>query len=370
MLFKVKENNLYMYGVIWDGDDRIFDEHFSQLEKKYERIVIHLHTPGGSVFAGNFIIQRLQNSKSYIQIDVVGTAFSMGAILLTAADKRRMVENGYIMIHAPRGIVEGTAADHRSAAKLLENMEENFIEQLQKITNLPESKVKKLMQGDNYFSAKDALKIGLIDEIIKPVTKTKISDLSAMRPNDIYGSFAAVLAQLSDVKPKTKQTMKEALIHALGLTGLTPESSDTAVIEAVKAHFEKQLSELKSELEKEKKLRAELEEKMKEQTKARIDALLAPLKGKITEKQEETYRKIAETSGIEALETVLNGIGRKSLKDFINHGKGTGIAGRENWDWDKWQAEDPRGLERLAEEDPETFLALGRAKFGKHFTIN
>jgi len=373
MIIKVKDNNLFMYGIIWDGDDRYFDDYFSQLEKKYDKIIIHLHTKGGNVFAGNFIIQRIQNSPAVVQIDVVGTAFSMGSLILSSGDKRRMVENGFIMIHAPRGGVNGTAADHRSAAKLLEDMEANFIAQLKKVTNLPNAKIKKLMLGDNYFNAKDALKIGLIDEIIPPVTKTKITDLSAMRPDDVYGSFAAILTQFSEPnkKDKNKKPMKEAIINALGLTGVTPESSDTAVIEAVKAHYDKKVQDLNAKLEQERKSKSDLEKTLAEQKQAKIDALLAPLKGKITEKQEQTYRNIADKSGIEALETVLNGMPkRKSIKDFISKGTaGASAQGRENWDWDKWQAEDPRGLERMAEQDPESFLALGKAKFGENFKL-
>ena len=372
MILKTRDNNLYMYGTIWSGDERYFDDLFSTLEKKYDNIVIHLHTNGGDVFAGNFMIQRIENSKATIQIDVVGTAFSMGAIMLTGADKRRMVANGFAMIHPPKGGIYGTAKDMLSGAKLLQNMETNFIEALGRITNLSEKKLKELMTGDHYYDAKEALKIGLIDEIIPAKTKTKLKALDDLRPDDVYQHFAAILTEPKKAKDKNQKFMKEALIEALGLNSVNSESSDTAVIQAVKAHYDNKLASIEAKLKEEQDAKKKLEGTIKAQQKAKIDALLAPLKGKITKEQEQTYRDIAEKSGIAALETVLeNMTGRKSIKDFITkNGNGGQAAGRDNWDWDKWQTEDPRGLEKLAQTDPDTFLALGKAKFGENFKIN
>jgi ATP-dependent Clp protease protease subunit len=364
-----------MYGTIWGGDERVFDNIFSQLEKKYDHIVVHLHTNGGDVFAGNFIIQRLENSKADIQIDVVGTAFSMGAIMLTAAGKRRMVANGFAMIHPPSGGIYGTAADHLSGAKLLQGMEANFIDRLRDITNLSEAKLKDLMKGDHYFNAKEAKKIGLIDEIIPAKTKTKLTDLTDLRPEDVFNSFAAILtdtaAKTTKKEHKKPKLMKQALIEALGLTSVNPESSDTAIIQAVKAHYENKLATIENKLKEEQTAKQKLEAAIKAQQKAKIDALLAPLKGKITKEQEATYRDIAEKAGIGALETVLSNMtARKSIKDFIEKGTSGAVAGRENWDWDKWQNEDPRGLEKMAQQDPEAFLELGKQKFGENFKIN
>ncbi len=370
MILKAKDNNLYLYGIIWDGDERYFDQHFTNLEGKYNDINIFLHTKGGDVFAGNFIIQRLQNSKAHITINVVGTAFSMGAIILTAGDKRTMVSNGFIMVHAPKGGVYGTAQDHRNAAKLLSDMEEQFIQALGTITNLPESKIKKLMNGDNYFNAKEALKIGLVDEIIDPITPIKIDNVQDMRPDDIFGMFSAIMAN-DKGRTKIKNNMKKEIIEAFGLSGVSVESSDTAIIQAVKEHYDAKLKDLQAKLEKERESKQTLEKIVNEQKKAKINALLAPLKGKITKEQEQTYRDIAEKSGIQALETILSSIKtHQPLNKIIGGKMGNDVfVGRENWDWDKWQQEDPRGLERMAQENPEDFLALGKEKFGQHFTI-
>jgi len=274
------------------------------------------------------------------------------------------------MVHAPKGGVYGTAQDHKNAAKLLSDMEEQFIQALGTITNLPEAKIKKLMTGDNYFNAKEALKIGLIDEIIEPVTPVKVDNVQDMRPGDVYGMFSAVMAN-DKYKTKIKDKMKKEIIEALGLSGVTVESSDTAVIQAVKEHYDAKLKDLQTKLENEQKAKQAFEKIVNEQKEAKINALLAPLKGKITKEQEQTYRDIAETSGVQALETVLGTVKpHQPLNKIVGGKSGKDVfAGRDNWDWDKWQKEDPRGLEKMAQESPEEFLALGKAKFGEKFSI-
>ena len=130
MDFTVNNNIISAYGTINDGDGIAFLNLFQQIESNKKDITVKLHTYGGSVFDGNLIYNTIANSIANVQIHIVGIAASMGAIISLASDKVYIVENGYMMIHAPSGGVHGTANDLESNIKLMRSMEQNFISKL------------------------------------------------------------------------------------------------------------------------------------------------------------------------------------------------------------------------------------------------
>lgn len=374
MLIRVKENKISLHGRIWDGDDIYFESHFANLEDKYDEIFVHIHTKGGSVFAGNYIMSRLKLSTPKIIMQIDGTAFSMGAFLLSAADKRQIVSNGFIMIHQAQGGTHGTAKDHRSNADLLDDMNENFIADLVKITGKTRKAVLKWFDGDNYFNAKKALKEGLVDEIVDPVINIQIEETKKIAEANVYEQFSALLTHTQDNNNnhlKFKK-MKNAIIAKFELVGVSAESSDTAVLEAMQKHIDSQIGSVQTKYDALKKEHEKLESDTKAQSKAQINALLKPLEGKVDEAKIATYRAIGENNGVQALQVALEGFTgtkeRKGISDFVKSEGGDSsaqpIAG---WNWDRYQKEDPRALEVLADKNPDAFNALYKAKFGKDF---
>lgn len=376
MIFSVKQNTITAHGQIWDGNGMDFVSIFTEMESQYNNIVVKLHTYGGSVFDGNLIYNTIQNSKNVAEIDIIGIAASMGAVISQSRKKKpRMVRNGFMMIHAPSGGTDGNAADHENTAKLLRSIEKNFKNLLVSSTGKPESYVAKWLVGDNWFDAEQALKEGLISEIIEPESDTLTASLNPQElgAKGMYFQFTALLNPNSEQSQiNLDSNMKKPIIEALGLQGVTAESSDTAIIDAVRNHYEGKVTKAEGDLRTEKEKSAGLEAKLKEQGKAAITAVIAAAKkaGKILDKDVPTYEAIAEASGIDVLNTVLGNISaRNPITTQIQNQGGVGAnnapAGRENWDWDKWQKEDPRGIEALAKSDPEIFQALYKQKFKK-----
>lgn len=373
MIFSVNQNTVTAYGTIWDGNGMEFVSVLKRLENEFDDIFVKIHTYGGSVFDGNLIYNAINASKKNIQIEIMGIAASMGAIISQSrtGTKPRMVRNGFLMIHAPSGGSYGTAKDHQNTAKLLNAIEAQFIKMLVSKTGLSESKVSKWMDGDNWFDAEEALSLGLISEIIEPISETINNNLDPkeLGMQGMYHQYAALLTEPNHINLNSDHTMKKPIIDALGLTGVTEQSSDTAVIEAVKKHYESRESQIQSKLDAEIQKRTELEAKFKSEKKALIEAEIAQAitAGKIVASQKETYEKIAENSGLDTLKTVLENIpARKPITSQVGAKSGAfDLVGRENWDFDKWQKEDPRGFEALSKSDPETFQKLYNQKFSK-----
>ena len=369
MKLKVQNNEIYLYGRIYEGDGVWFAQEFARLDGVHSEIELFLHTYGGSVFDGNMILNSLVTATSQINTNVIGVAASMGAILAQAGKVRRQVNNGFLMIHAASGSTWGTAKDHLSAANLLSEIEKQFISLLTVRCGKAEKAVRKWLDGDNWFSAEQAKKAGLADEIIDPIAslETEISEPEKMGTKAVYERFAACLNlnEKNEQKFNNLTEMKKEVIETLGLTGLSAQSSDTAVVAAIRQHVEAVAGEHKAKYEAEKMARENLEKTMNAEQEARIKALLdaSEASGKTTAQHREMYEKIGKTNGAEALETVLSSLVPHKPIEAGHKGSGSATL-KEGWDWDRYQKEDPKGLEALSKED---FNALYKAKFGKEY---
>ncbi len=367
MIFAIQQNTITAYGFIWDGNGMEFVAALQRLEPQYSNIIVKLHTYGGSVFDGNLMFNALSKSKSKIELQIVGVAASMGAVLsLNKNVTVNIVANGFLMIHAPSGYTSGNAKAHESNAKLLRSIEKQFIDLLTSRTGKPESYVKKWLEGDNWFSATEAQSEGLVSGIIDSETEiTAVADPHELGVEGVYNRFTALFIPDQQLQINNDPNMKKAIIAALALSGVTEQSSDTAVIEAVKEHYEGENTKLVADLKKEKEARLKAEGALKDQKDAEITALLVDgkAKGKFTADQEATYRTIGETAGIEALTAALSAIPERQTITGQMGQKGGPDASKSNWTFDQWQKEDPRGLEALAKENPEAFKELFDAKY-------
>lgn len=361
MILKTHKNTLTAYGTIFGGDGRYFVEEFSRLEQNFSEIIVHLHTPGGSVFDGNLIYNALSKSACDIHIIIDGIAASMGAIIILSAKKVSIVENGYIMIHAPSSYADGRAQDFENQAKLLRSIEKNFLIKLSQRTQKPLKEVEKWLVGDHWFDAQEAQKLGFVSDIIPAQTPTLVSveNPSVMGSQQVYNAYASLFAGVEKSKKiKNKNTMKEILISQLLLEGVTAESSDTAVIEAIK-------EKIAQEQQATQKAQQELKSFKKEQTDALIEEAIKA--NKITENQKEVYQKIADTSGIEALQVVLSNLALASEKstspNISQIIKGKNTDKKTAWSFQEWQQNDPKGLEKMSVENPEQFQQLFKEQY-------
>lgn len=324
-------------------------------------ILIRLHTYGGVVFDGNIMFNAAIDSQKII-IEVVGVVASMGTIFLQGAKKggRGMVENGFMMIHNPSGFTDGNAKQHLANAKLLQNMEKQFIKVYGQHNNAKPNGTAKYLDGtDHWLSAEEALAEGLIDYIIPPVIdgpqELTVEAVAQLGPKAAFEKFTASLEAAANppviVNPNFK--MKQGLIDKYGLKGVTAESSDAEVQTALDAHFKSIEDKAKNDAE------ATL--------KTSVETLVnAQVGKKIRAEQKEKFVTIGMAAGVDALQAAFDAITpSKTILETITGVGANGVAkGKEGWDWDKYQTEDPKALEKLEAEDSETFNALFKAKYG------
>jgi len=132
-------------------------------------ISLYINSPGGSVTAGLAIYDTMQYIKPDVSTICIGIAASMGAFLLAAGakSKRFCLPNSEVMIHQVMGGAEGQATDVKIRAEHILKTKDLLNKIMAKHTGQTIEKVERDTDRDNFMSAEEALKYGLIDKIIK-----------------------------------------------------------------------------------------------------------------------------------------------------------------------------------------------------------
>jgi ATP-dependent Clp protease protease subunit len=146
---------------------------FLEAEDPDKDITFYINSPGGIVSSGLAIYDTMQFVKCDIATLCMGQAASMGALLLAAGTegKRYALPNSRIMIHQPMGGFQGQATDIDIHAKEILRMREDLNKILAKHTNNTVKKISADTERDNFMSAEEAKKYGIIDKVLSKRTE-------------------------------------------------------------------------------------------------------------------------------------------------------------------------------------------------------
>jgi len=142
---------------------------FLENQDKDKEIKLYINSPGGSVTAGLAIYDTMQYITAPVSTICVGMAASMGAFLLAggAKGKRYALPNAEVMIHQVLGGVQGQATDIKIHAERILELKESLNRILAGHTGQTLERVTADTERDNFMTAKEAMKYGLIDRVIK-----------------------------------------------------------------------------------------------------------------------------------------------------------------------------------------------------------
>lgn len=167
----LKERIIFMGDVVTDAMANIVIAQllFLESQDKNKDIKVYINSPGGSVTAGLGIYDTMQYVKPDIATICVGTAYSMGAVLLAAGTpgKRFALPNSEVLLHQVMGGAEGQASDIKIRAEHILSVRDRLNRILSKHTGQNIKTIEKDTDRDNFLSAEEAVKYGIIDKIIK-----------------------------------------------------------------------------------------------------------------------------------------------------------------------------------------------------------
>lgn len=131
-------------------------------------IKLYINSPGGSVYDGLAIIDTMNYIEPDVQTIGIGLQASMGAMLLSAGakGKRYALPNARVMIHQPSSGTEGKITDQEIALKEGIYLKQILINMMAKNTGKDVKTIEKDMDRDNWMSAVEAQKYGIVDEVL------------------------------------------------------------------------------------------------------------------------------------------------------------------------------------------------------------
>ena len=141
---------------------------FLESEDPDKDINLYINSPGGSVTAGMAIYDTMQYVKCDVSTICIGMAASMGAFLLSGGTKgkRYALPNAEIMIHQPSGGAQGQETEIRIVAEQILKTRNKLNEILAANTGKDLEVIARDTERDNYMTAAEAKKYGIIDEVI------------------------------------------------------------------------------------------------------------------------------------------------------------------------------------------------------------
>ncbi len=167
----LEDRIIFLQGVITDYVANLVVAQMLFLESKdpEKDIYLYINSPGGSTTAGLAIYDTMQYVRCDVRTICIGSAFSMGALLLAAGTKgkRLSLPNARIMIHQPWGGVQGAAADIKIHAEEILRTRDQLNRILAEHTGQPLERVERDTDRDFFMSPEDAKNYHLIDDVIK-----------------------------------------------------------------------------------------------------------------------------------------------------------------------------------------------------------
>ncbi|MGV7235177.1 MAG: ATP-dependent Clp endopeptidase proteolytic subunit ClpP [Nitrosomonadaceae bacterium] len=166
----LKERVVFLVGPVTEASANLIVAQFLFLESENSNKEIHfyINSPGGMVSAGLAIYDTMQYIKPNVSTLCVGQAASMGSLLLAAGEKgkRFCLPNSRIMIHQPLGGFQGQASDIEIHAKEILFLKDRLNEILAKHSGQSIQTIEKDTDRDNFLSAEESVKYGLVDEVL------------------------------------------------------------------------------------------------------------------------------------------------------------------------------------------------------------
>ena len=181
---------------------RDINEFCDSLPADDETIDVHIHCNGGDVLEGWAIYDRLRATGKTITTVVDGTAASMATVIMMAAPKerRKAYANAQILVHNPwldpawiGNMGMATADDLEKAAQQLKEQQDRILDLYVERCGCDREEMAALMAEDKFISVERAMELGMVGEIIAPISAKRVNHMSIKDKiinaiNNVFGS--------------------------------------------------------------------------------------------------------------------------------------------------------------------------------------
>jgi ATP-dependent Clp protease protease subunit len=313
----------------------------------YPKCDVWINSVGGSVMDGMDIYNAITNSKVEITTKCVGIAASIAGVIFQAGDKRVMNDYSLLMMHNPFG------GDDNA----LQAVKSSLVTMLSTRCSKSELQISNMMEKETWLDSSECKEIGLCDEIeISIQEKVTTENKSAFA---LYNKLKSVVNKLiEEPKKPNMKTLKNFL-------NLSEDASEESILKEVqslkdsKEALSKSLKDTQDSLkEKEDDLKKIQDDKYEAEKLKAAEEIVnkAESEGRIEKDAVAGFVNLAK-GDLEGVKSTLATMPVKKTANLLPIPNNQ-PEGRSGWDFDKWQKEDPKGLENMLKNHKEAYELL------------
>jgi ATP-dependent Clp protease, protease subunit len=224
-----KANNvseILLYGPIgesfWDENAISavqFSDKLKELPATTKEIHLRVNSPGGSVFDGMTIYERLKAEKKKgrkVVAYVDGLAASIASVIIMAADEVIVGDGSMVMIHKPLVGTFGNSIELERMISILDKIEEQMISIYSKKTGQSRLEISQALINETYYTSEEAIEIGLADSKFEAEDTLKLCAMALdgcnwmkNKPQNIKSQNDLVREKLREFNNKHKELLSK-----------------------------------------------------------------------------------------------------------------------------------------------------------------
>ena len=164
----VNPDTLWLYDAIgadmWGG---VSAEDFARTLQAMSAPKLHLriNSPGGDITDARAMVTALREHPSHITAHIDGLAASAASYVALACDEVVISEGAFVMVHNAWTLAAGNRFDMQASSEMLAKIDHSIAADYQRKTGKDEAQVRAWMDAETWFSAQEALEVGLVDRI-------------------------------------------------------------------------------------------------------------------------------------------------------------------------------------------------------------
>ena len=221
------DNTISIYDVIgedfWTGEGVTVKRIDAALRKIGNRdVVVNINSPGGDVFEGIAIYNRLREHPSQVHVRVLGLAASAASIIAMAGDKIEIGEAAFVMIHNAWVMAVGNRHDMAEVASFLEPFDGALRDVYVQRTGMDAGEIEAMMDAETWIGGKSAVEKGFADALL-PSDETK-----QVENHEKPGVNAVRRIEASLCKDMPRSAARDLINEIKGKSGAAPEAKQDA----------------------------------------------------------------------------------------------------------------------------------------------
>lgn len=176
-LVDVVDNRIYFYSEVTRDSIYELNKHIKGLdghiqtdsilhETEHMPIKIHINSFGGSVFDALSTVDYIKNCVVPVHTIIDGCAASAATLISVASDKRIMYKNSFMLIHELSSFMMGKYSEMKDEIRNCDMLMDTIKNIYKEHTKIPTKKINEILKHDIWFSSKECLEYGLVDQII------------------------------------------------------------------------------------------------------------------------------------------------------------------------------------------------------------